>query len=210
MQQTTAKPESNLSKEEEFTKIYNEHFNPLVNSACRFTQSPANSEDLVQDAFEKLLRKWDLMTDGHHRISFLYIAVRNSCINYLNHVKVENKHESETRYLRIDSFENDLDIIMEQNMVGSGIIEDILKELRKLAPRTKQVFRLFYIARMKPKEIGEVLRIAPSTVRVQLLIARNAIRFAMSKQPGLKHEDLKLYAPELLECVREKAESLLV
>jgi RNA polymerase sigma-70 factor, ECF subfamily len=203
MQQTHTKSNMMSLHRDEFDLLFEKHLNRLLYFAKGITLDSLESEDIVLEAFIKLWNRKDVITAEQNRLSFLYITIRNACLNYLRHKKVRRKHENEFRYLNQGTFENDPDGKIEQNIYGPEVSKDIIDELKRLPYKTKLIFEMHFIDGLKTEEIMERLNISRSTVRVQIHNARKAISGALFKRSYLNRENLKSYAPDLLANIRE-------
>lgn len=157
-------------------KSFFECFYPkLMALACRFVDEHA-AKDLVQDVFASYWeQKKSIEADNIQ--SFLYKWVQNRCLNYLKHQMVVEEYEARIRiaearitflYDRTDT--NDvLKQVIDKDL--RGLIENSVK---KLPPRTAEVFRLCYYHDLPHKEIAKVLDISPRTVESHI---RHAVLF---------------------------------
>ncbi|MCI6619323.1 MAG: RNA polymerase sigma-70 factor [Prevotella sp.] len=151
-------------------------FTANYQALCYFASSLLHddeaSEDVVQDVFCKVIvsgRQFE--SDGHMR-SYLYIAVRNSCINLLRNggqrsVGLDDDALSDYRTLDEDA---------DYEMVRTEIIRKISAAIDTLPPRYREVFELAYVKDARNEEIAELLQISPNTVRVMKQRAKKQLR----------------------------------
>ena len=66
---------------EEFEKEAIKHLDALYGAALRYTRSPADAEDLVQDAFVKAYRFYDRFEPGTNMKAWLFRILTNTFIN---------------------------------------------------------------------------------------------------------------------------------
>lgn len=157
-------------------KSFFECFYPkLMALACRFVDEHA-AKDLVQDVFVSYWEQKKLI-EADNIQSFLYKWLQNKCLNYLKHQMVVEEYEARIRIAEARiTFLNDR---TDTNDVLKQIIDKDLRELiedsvKKLPPRTAEVFRLCYYHDMPHKEIAKVLDISPRTVESHI---RHAVLF---------------------------------
>ena len=78
--------------EQAFESLFREHYAVLCAFSRKFVTDPDAAEEIVQDLFLGLWEKRaDLMPTLSLR-SYLFAAVRNSCLNHLKHLKVRGRH----------------------------------------------------------------------------------------------------------------------
>ena len=146
-----------LSYEQLFKKFYKQ----LFIYATSFLKNDNESEDLVQEVFLKFWTKksYKNIFSEKHLNSYLYKAVKNSCIN-----KLEKKDISKYSIdlLGKEAFEEELQAVNEE------LIERIKADILLLPDRTREVITGIFFNKMKYKEIAEDLEIKPSTVKTLL------------------------------------------
>jgi len=162
--------------ESAFKKLFITYYDLLCNFSWRYTRSQAVSEDLVQDVFAEVWNRKENL-DPEKAISiYLYQAVKNRAIDYLDHQKVVRDYHKN---------ENQLD----QNVVfiRSTISEEweFIKAARhaidELPFRAQQVYTLHREDGLTYKEIAEVMDISVKTVESQMTRALNILRERLNK-----------------------------
>lgn len=113
------------------------------------------SKDAVSDVFTRLVQA-DILPDADKMEGYLYVAVRNRCLDIIAHRQLRERVE---RLLRID-----------EAVCPPGIEEaERLEFLRRLVDtelteQTRRVFLLKYEAQLLPKEIADTLGMSERTV----------------------------------------------
>jgi RNA polymerase sigma-70 factor (ECF subfamily) len=88
--------ENQMNRKIAFEVTYKRHFNAFYKIAFHFLQSTDDAHGVVQEAFIKLLeQKMDLQYDQQVK-NYLFIVVRNQCLNILrdrkkNYASISNK-----------------------------------------------------------------------------------------------------------------------
>lgn len=158
-----------------FQSFFECFYPKLMALACRFVDEHA-AKDLVQDVFVSYWEQKKLI-EADNIQSFLYKWLQNKCLNYLKHQMVVEEYEARIRIAEARiTFLNDR---TDTNDVLKQVIDKDLRELiedsvKKLPPRTAEVFRLCYYHDMPHKEIAKVLDISPRTVESHI---RHAVLF---------------------------------
>ena len=161
-----------------FRNLFEKYFLPLKVHAKHFTGNEDISEDFVQDIFTQL---WEIRYsfDFHGSVkSYLYQTVQNKCLNYLKHLKVEEKYRNfnELKIREAELFTNDFI----ENQVGSifekELNESIQKAVTGLPDRCKETFRLSREKGLTNNEIAIELGISTKAVERNMTRALSRLR----------------------------------
>lgn len=89
MKQSLSGPEHTVRQ------LFDSHFHQLVISAFRYVNDYQQAEDIVQDVFVKVWQQFDVFEPVENKKSYLFAAVKNSCLNYLRHLKVQQRFSAD-------------------------------------------------------------------------------------------------------------------
>ncbi len=159
-----------------FKKLFLAYYDPLCNFGWRFTRSQAISEDLVQDVFADL---WNLRKslDPQRSISiYLYQAVKNKAIDYIDHQKVVRKYQ-----LNVEHSGRNIVQIRRPIQEELEFIRAARKAIDELPCRAQQVYTLHREDGLTYQEIAEVMDISVKTVESQMSRALEILRTCLSK-----------------------------
>lgn len=158
--------------------LYNVDYKSLCNTAHRIVNDWDTSQDVVQEVFIKLWKKRKELTIESTLRGYVFKAVLNASLNYLENNK------------RILQFR---DSITEEHISGLTVASDQMEEkelqarieqaLDRLPPKCRTIFILSKFEGMKYRQIAEHLNLSVKTVENQMGIALQKLR-----------EDLKVYA----------------
>jgi len=158
-----------LSKEqnEPFEVIYERHVNMLFRVALAYVKSRATAEDIVADAFLKLLKANISFKNREHEKALLLRMTINLCKNHLKHWW--------SKRADIDDY---------QSLEGSEEFRDdeVLKAVMELPERYKAVIYLYYYEGYASKEIAEMLEKPRSTILNHLSEARKLLRGVLENE----------------------------
>lgn len=153
------------------TDLYNKFYKELVYFARQIIDHASEAEDIVQEMMIKLFqRRQDFDVINEIR-AFLYVSVRNACLNYL---KARNRHElshRELRYLGAGADEQ-----AEHEMLKATILAEIFREISILPDQCRKVFELIYIQKRSTSEIASEMGISSQTVLNHKARAINILR----------------------------------
>ena len=154
-----------------FESVYKEYYSLLRNAANNIISDRDASHDVVQEVFLKL---WD-KKDSFHLIlnqkAYLFKAVVNASISYLENKK---KKVAVADLQIADSESSDA----QQN--AKELESKIQKALNKLPARCKAIFVLSRFEEMKQKDIANMLGLSLKTVENQMGIALKKMKEEMS------------------------------
>lgn len=151
-----------------FEQIYKEYYSRLYHYAYDFIEDTGASEDIVSDVFSHLWREHgSLQVDTLS--SYLFVSVRNRCLNYLRKQKGKSVYEA---YCRASFSEEDDDYwrIMEDR------ISDVRKEIDKMPPKTRFVLEQCYLEEHTYREVGEMMGITADGVKKHIVKAFSLLR----------------------------------
>jgi RNA polymerase sigma-70 factor (ECF subfamily) len=122
----------------------------------------------------ELWQHFDASNERDYR-SYLFVAVRNRCINFL---KQEQVKANCFRNLQIENQLLGLDYL---DSVEKIIIEDenmqvIYHQIELLPPKCREVFKLAYLEDKKNAEIAKLLKLSIRTVEHHLYLALKTLR----------------------------------
>lgn len=144
----------------DFERLVAEYESPLLRYAACMVRDTDAAQDLVQDAFIKLYRKWkDELKPSSRMSSWLYRVVHNRAIDYL-------RKESRRRELHRKQVK-DVDHIPADRGVWFRISEAAEKAamaLDQLSPREKQLVILKVYEEKSYREIAEIAGLTPTNV----------------------------------------------
>jgi RNA polymerase sigma-70 factor (ECF subfamily) len=154
-----------------FETLFRQYYQMLCSYAHKFMGDADTAEEIVQDLFYKLWEKRMELQINTSVKSYLFSAVHNRCLKYIEHRQVETKyrnyylhHESE-----IDSEPHESASINELQ----GIINQTLDSLPE---RCGRIFRLNRFEGLKYHEIAEKLSISVKTVEANMGKALKMLR----------------------------------
>lgn len=158
-----------IGGDSEFKVLYYKYYNTLVVFGLKFIYDQAVIEDIVQEAFIKLWERKKNFTHENAIRAFLYKAVHNSSLNYLEHLKVRKKHSREATPLT-DAGEPLSHLIIEEE------VHRAISEAVNRLPEAARAIYLMSLNGIKNHEIAEDLNISINTVKTQKTRAKIFLR----------------------------------
>jgi RNA polymerase sigma-70 factor (ECF subfamily) len=167
----TAAPDVHRCDDEAFREIYNQYYTRLCFFASRLLPGCSETDDIVQEVFLKLWIKWEDIYDPKSIKAFLYISVKNSCLNSHKHKKVVRK------YYKLNNVEPEEDVIA-SHIVEAEVLQLVHRKLEKMPQGCRNVMQLSYFQGMKDKDIAERLNVSINTVKTQKKRGLSLLRIA--------------------------------
>ena len=132
------------------TQLYNTYKQFMYNISMSLLGKREDAEDAVQDSFVRIIDNLDKINNPYSRKTKSYITVitKNVCLDM-----IRRNHKDIPFEDSYTNFEN-----------SNATYEQIIKNLKQLPPRLKNIAFLFFVQRLSPKEIGEMLDINTNTV----------------------------------------------
>ena len=161
-------------KQEAFGQLFAAHYPRLLRYAVQLMGDREEACDLVSGVMEQAWRQFDGL-DTADCGGYLYVAVRNSALNRLKHLRVEQENLEVLR----EATRADVESNYREHEALLQLAERIA---RSLPEPTRTVLHLCYYRRLTYREAGECLGISPDTVKKHLSKALRMLREAMNRK----------------------------
>ncbi len=158
---------------------------PRLKGYCKlFVPDESKAEDIVQECFITFWEKRETIDIQKRIESFLFVIVRNRCLNFLKNQRLEshnippeNLQIAELQYLyQLDLAEK------EEKSLEEMLIQSFQKSVNTLPAKMKEVFVKCKLEGKKQKEVAEELGISIKMVEKQIAKAKNHIREQLLKK----------------------------
>ena len=138
------------------TELFQTHQLELVRLAVLMVGDLATAEDVVQDAFEQLHRRWGALRKPSSALDYARSAVLNGCRSVHRRRLVARRHEPQIAA----SAWRDTD-------TAAAIAQrtELIDAFRALPRRQREVLALRYYLDMSVADVATTLHISPSAVR---------------------------------------------
>lgn len=138
-----------------------------------------DSEEIVQELFINLWKNHDRIDENQSLNSYLFIAVKNRCMNVLESRSSRSKHAKLLWYLYgLKSTENNNAF---QQLVANDLEKDLTVALEHLPKECKRIFELSRLEGLKYQEIADRLNISIKTVETQMSRALTRLRLELKE-----------------------------
>jgi RNA polymerase sigma-70 factor (family 1) len=148
----------------------------LLRFSLHYVHNREQAEEIVSDVFVKLWNNRHTCTGIAHPETYLFIAVKNQSLNYVNQASghsVSPVNEAELDTL-IDAFDPEKELELRELQF------DIDLAVESLPAQCKVVFKLIKEDGLKYKEVAQILNISVRTVETQLVRAMQKLDIALT------------------------------
>lgn len=157
-----------------FKQLYRLYYEALCWFAYKYIGDKISSEDLVQDALIKLWEQRQKLSEVTNLKSYLYLIVKNSCLNFLEHRKVVAKHaESVAVEINLLSLQNDNLAFYDEDPLPEKLL---MEAIEKLPKQSREIFKMKYLEGKRTKEIAEISNLSTRTVETHVYNALKNLR----------------------------------
>jgi len=146
-----------------FDYIFNYYYSSLCAFSMQFLNDRNTVEDLVQDFFVSLWLEAPGHTIHSSLKSYLFTGIKNRCIDFCKHQKVEHKYRKYIFFAATNE-----DDSAEHFVAESELRHAIESCLEKLPPRCKEIFEMSRFSGLSNQEIAIKLGLSKRTVELQI------------------------------------------
>jgi RNA polymerase sigma-70 factor (sigma-E family) len=139
------------------SELFRAHHLELVRLAVVMVGDLATAEDVVQDCFERLHRRWHVIREPGRALAYARSAVLNGCRSVHRRSAVSRKYEP--------GLAMPADATVSDAAAATADRGQLAAALRRLPRRQHEVLVLRYYADLSVAEIAQTLGISPSNVR---------------------------------------------
>ena len=162
-----------------FELLFRRLYPRLCAYAQKFIHDIHDSEEIVQELFINLWKNHDRIDENQSLNSYLFISVKNRCLNLLESRNSRSKHAKLLWYLYVlQSTENNNAF---QQLVANDLEKDLTIALAHLPKECKKIFELSRLEGLKYQEIADRLNISIKTVETQMSRALTRLRLELKE-----------------------------
>ena len=154
-----------------FERLFKKHYVQLCMYAVKYIKNEHLAEEIVQDVFYKIWEKRLFININISLKSYIFIAVRNKCLQQINHQKTINSYKKHIE----NSDKNQLNGPHE-NLIYKETLEIFNEALETLPERCSEIFKLSRFEGLKYSEIANNLSVSIKTVEVNISKALKIFR----------------------------------
>jgi RNA polymerase sigma-70 factor (ECF subfamily) len=172
--------------EHAFDQIFRRFATPLTRYASRIVSSDAVAQDIVMDVFMRLWRDRLALPSDTHLGAYLRVSVRNSCMNYLRHHRIEASIEEIGAAGGWAPAMSVAPLMPDADLERSEAKEFVRHALAALSPRMRLVLEMRWLGEKSYKEIANELGLQVRSVETSVARAMRILRDRMKGNGGTK------------------------
>lgn len=169
-------------------EVYREFFRllyPRLKGYCKlFVTDNGDVEDIIQDSFIAFWEKRSSIDVQQKIESYIFVIVRNRCLNFLKNRRLESKHISYEKLLTKElQHLYQIDLLEKEEMGLEESLSELLHEsVNELPPRMKEVFIKCKLERKKQEDVAKELGISLKMVEKHIANAKKLITDHLTDQ----------------------------
>jgi RNA polymerase sigma-70 factor (family 1) len=149
-----------------FQLLFNMLYPVMCLFARKFTNDYDNAEDIAQDVFIELWNRRVKFVSLDQIKAFLYLSIKNRCLNYKKHQVVKEKYVKE-----VFATESEAD----EYLIETEVVNQLTNVLNTLPDQQKNVI-ILSMQGLKNDEIAQNMRLSVNTVKLYKKIAYEQLR----------------------------------
>lgn len=152
-----------------FEMLFKQYFKSLCFHAMSFVKDEDAAKDIVHDVFFNVWTHRFSIDFSQPMAPYLIGLTRNRSCNYLDHLKVKDRHVQHE--LTFAELYNEIDTSGQEEL-----IKQVMERIDRLPERCREVMRLCFMDCKKYKEIAEILDISVNTVKTHITTGLKILR----------------------------------
>ena len=156
--------------QEAFHSLYVHYYPRLKLFLDLFLKTDRYSDDIIADIFMKIWDRRKLLLPIRNFDAYIFRIARNQAVSFLRREMPVSLEEMDAA----EKFADSEDI--SSNLENRDLFSRIEEAVQSLPPRTRQVFEMVRLNKLKYKEVASILGISEKTVEWHMTGAIHAIR----------------------------------
>jgi RNA polymerase sigma-70 factor (family 1) len=161
----------------QFESLFRSSYVSLVRYAKTLVKDHDTAEEIVQDLFFRLWQDREKINIESSLNGYLFRAVHNRCIHWINHNRVVEKHAKEMIREQAVMSENPSDLLQYNELQSR-----IARIIERLPERCGRIFCMNRFEGLKYTEIAEKLSVSVKTVEANMGRALKEFRRVLTEQ----------------------------
>ena len=147
-------------------KIVRKYADLVYRVALTMLKNKDDAEDIFQEVFMKICTENMSFMSEEHEKAWLIRVTKNKCLDFLKRSCNKNKEELDENLVKEESNNN----------------QYVVDEVMKLPEKYRIIIYLFYFEGYKITEISQILEINESTIKSQLVKARELLKESLKEE----------------------------
>jgi RNA polymerase sigma-70 factor (ECF subfamily) len=171
-----------------FATLVRRYQSPLFNFALRHMGSVPTAEEVVQDAFVRVVKNAGDFKHASRFSTWLYTIARNLCVDearkrtHRRHTSLDQPRRSaETEGPTLGEQTGDKAANVERAAVATEIRERVVEAVEALPEEQREVFLMREVSGLAFKDIAEVVGVSENTIKSRMRYALERLQGALSE-----------------------------
>jgi RNA polymerase sigma-70 factor, ECF subfamily len=147
----------------QFEALFRSSYVSLVKYARTLIKDQDTAEEIVQDLFVRLWQEKEKIKIESSLNGYLFRSVHNSCLHYIEHLKVVERHAEEISSRQPDAIDDPSEILQYKDLQAR-----IARILERLPERCGMIFCMSRFEGLKYSEIADKLSVSVKTVEASM------------------------------------------
>ena len=165
----------------DFDNLFRKYHHRLLLFSMKFIDSESDALDIVQNIFVAVWENGKYKDEEELVHSYLFTAVKNSCLNFIKHQQVVKKFEYDAA-IQIKEAEALYYQSGEKSLIERESLKQINDAIESLSDIYKEVIVLSRYEGLKNSEIADKLHVPVRTVETRIFRALSALKEKMSQK----------------------------
>jgi RNA polymerase sigma-70 factor (ECF subfamily) len=157
-----------------FKALVDRHSAPVLNTALRIVGDPQCAQDVHQEVFLAILRRWHKFNGKTNWAGYLYRTTVRKAVEFVKRERLEAPLDTQAD--RAVAREDPVGPLRDRELR-----QELLKRLSKLPKRQADIFVLSRIEGLTERHIGEILGLSRETVKTHLQRALKRLRTELAQ-----------------------------
>ena len=181
----------------DFDSVFRKYHHRLYLYTLKFVENESDALDIVQNVFLSVWENKKFRIDEKMVQSYLFNAVKNSCLNYIKHRIVVRKFEqslaSELMEMEAIHFQSS-----EKSLIEKENLKQLEDAINSLSESYKEVIVLSRYEGLKNQEIAHKLNISVRTVETRIFRALTRLKEKVSSKSFFIL--MNLFCVDVIKC----------
>jgi len=179
----------------DFWEIYDQYYAPVKKYVAAMTRDDWAADDIVQEVFLKVQRKFETLDDRAKFKPWIYSIARNQCFDHFRKVSAskENRTGDDPE---IDGIQPPLIQLQLERREMSRCVQN---KIDLLPDSKREVIILFDTMGLSHQEVSDILGIQIGAVKVRLHRARKALKEILDRDCNFEHDERNVFVCSPIE-----------
>lgn len=173
----------------DFWEIYDQYYAPLKKYVTAMTRDDWAADDIVQEVFLKVQRRFETLNDWAKFKPWIYSIARNQCFDHFRKVSASKEDQTEEDH-EIDGIQPPL---IQLQLEMKEMSRCVQSKIDLLPDSKREVIILFDTMDLSHQEVADILGIQVGTVKVRLHRARKALKEILDRDCKFDHDERNVF-----------------